>query len=102
VRESGKWRGHRKISKRGSGRVRRALYLAAVYSLMRSELAFGAYYRHLVEQGISKMRALMAAMRKMLTVAYRLLKSGGHYNAAKVWAAPPRQPAPLKEVPAAA
>jgi transposase len=103
VRESGKWRGQRKVSKRGSGRVRRALYLAAVHSLTLPDSAFAAYYRHLVGQGVSKMSALMAVMRKMLTVAYRLLKSGGHYDAAKVWAAPQPQPtATLKEAPAAA
>jgi transposase len=32
VRESGKWRGQRKVSKRGSGAVRRILYMAAVHS----------------------------------------------------------------------
>jgi len=45
------------------------------------------------------MSALMAVMRKMLGVAYRLLRSGGTYDPAKVWAAP--QPGP-KEAPAGA
>jgi transposase len=103
VRESGKWRGQRKVSKRGSGAVRRALYLAAVHCLTLPTSAFAAYYRHLIAQGVSKMSALMAVMRKMLTVAYRLLKSGSRYDAAKVWAAPQLQPAAtLKEAPAAA
>jgi hypothetical protein len=103
VRESGKWRGQRKVSKRGSGRVRRALYLAAVHSLTLPDSAFAAYYRHLVGQGVSKMSALMAVMRKMLTVAYRLLKNGGRYDATKVWAAPQPPPAvTLKETLAAA
>jgi transposase len=103
VRESGKWRGQRKVSKRGSGPVRRALYLAAVHSLTVPDSAFAAYYRHLIGRGVSKMSALMAVMRKMLTVAYRLLKSGGRYDATKVWAAPQPQPAAtLKEAPAAA
>jgi transposase len=65
----------------------RALYVAAVHSLTRSDSAFAAYYRHLVRRGVSKMSALMAVMRKMLTVAYRLLKSGGRYDATKVRAA---------------
>jgi hypothetical protein len=103
VRESGKWRGQRKVSKRGSGAVRRALYLAAVHCLTLPTSAFAAYYRHLMAQGLTKMSALMAVMRKMLTVAYRLLKSGGRYDPAKVWAAPQPQPATtLKEAPAAA
>jgi transposase len=84
VRESGKWRGERKISKRGSGEVRRLLYLAALRSIRIKGSAFGGYYRHLVEQGVAKMSAVMAVMRKMLVVAYRLLKSGGLYDPTKV------------------
>jgi hypothetical protein len=79
------------------------LYLAAVHSLTLPASAFAAYYRHRVEQGATKMSALMAVMRKLLTVAYRLLKSGGCYDAAKVGMAPQPQPAAtLKEAPAAA
>jgi len=92
VRQSGKWRGQRKVSKRGSGAVRRALYMAAVHSLTQEDSAFRAYYQHLVERGLAKMSALMAVMRKMLGVAYRLLRSGGPYDPTKVWAAP--QPPP--------
>ena len=33
VRQSGKWQGQVKLSKRGSGRVRRVLYLAALRSI---------------------------------------------------------------------
>lgn len=92
VRQSGKWRGQRKVSKRGSGAVRRSLYMAAVHCLTQPESAFRAYYMHLVEKGVTKMSALMAVMRKMLAVAYRLLRSGGSYDPAKVWAAPPPPP----------
>jgi hypothetical protein len=59
--------------------------------------AFGDYYRHLVEQGLSKMSALMAVMRKMLLVMYGLLKHGGVYDASKVWSDPERQPAATGE-----
>jgi transposase len=74
VRQSGKSRGQRKVSKRGSGAVRRILYLAAVHSLTLPGSSFRAYYQHLVDKGVAKMSALMAVMRKMLTVAYRLLR----------------------------
>jgi transposase len=69
VRQSGKWRGQRKVSKRGSGAVRRALYMAAVHSRTQGDSAFRAYYQHLVERGLPKMSAVMALMRKMLGVA---------------------------------
>jgi transposase len=102
VRQSGKWRGQRKLSKRGSGPVRRLLYLAAVRSLARRESAFGSYYRHLVGQGVGKMSALMAVMRKMVVGAYRLLKSGAVYDPHKVWAWAVPPPAPIPEARAAA
>jgi transposase len=101
VRQSGKWRGQRKLSKRGSGAVRRILYMAAVHSLTQPGSAFRAYYTHLVERGVGKMSALMAVMRKMLAVAYRLLRGGGSYDPTKVWAAPPPAPPP-QEVPVGA
>jgi transposase len=103
VRQSGKWKGQRKVSKRGSSLLRRALYMAALQSLRMNGSAFGAYYRHLVAQGVRKMSALMGVMRKMLLVAYGLLKSGARYDVAKVWADPERQPAATQqEAPAAA
>jgi transposase len=86
VRQSGKWRGQAKLSKRGSGAARRLLFLAALRSVGQPGSAFGAYYRHLVSTGRTKMAALMAVMRKMVLVAYRLLKSGGRYDPTKVWA----------------
>jgi transposase len=96
VRESGKWRGQRKVSKRGSGAVRRILYMAAVHSLTQQGSAFRGYYAHLVKRGVAKMSALMAVMRKMLGVAYRLLRDGGPYDPTKVWAgaAPLAAPTP--------
>src|SRR5919202_1860106 len=45
VRESGKYKGQRKLSKRGSGELRRTLYLAAMRCVRRTESAFGAYYQ---------------------------------------------------------
>ncbi len=86
VRESGKWKGKRKLSKRGSGALRRCLFLAALGSLRaRTGSAFGAYYRALEARGLRGYRALMAVMRKMLVVAYHLLKHGESYDPAKVW-----------------
>jgi transposase len=102
VRQSGNWQGKRKLSKRGSGRVRKVLYMAALYSVRRKGSAFGGYYRHLVGQGGSAGSALMAVMRKMVTIAYRLLRDGGCYDATKVWRDPSRPTAPTQEAPLAA
>ena len=86
VRESGKYKGQRKLSKRGSGELRRTLYLAAMRCVRRAGSAFGAYYQALEARGLKGNAALVAVMRKMLVVAYHLLKSGEPDDATKVWA----------------
>ncbi len=73
IKESGLWKGKAKLSKRGSGLLRRMLYLAALRSIHLEGSAFGAYYQPLVARGLKKGSALMAVMRKMLAVAAHLL-----------------------------
>jgi transposase len=97
VKQSGKWKGQLKLSKRGSGRVRRILYMAAMRSITLPASSFGAYYRRLVARGLKARDALMAVMRKMLVVAYHLLLTNETYDPAKVCAVagpPPRTPSP--------
>lgn len=84
VKESGKWRGQRKLSKRGSGRLRRILYLAAVRCVRLEDSPFGAYFHRLVARGLKRRVALMAVMRKMLAVAYHLLKTQEPFDPSKV------------------
>jgi len=88
VRQSGKWKGETKLSKRGSGRLRRLLYMTAIRCTRLRDSAFGHYYQRLVARGMKKMEALMAVMRKILLVAYRLLRTKEAYDPAKVCAAP--------------
>jgi hypothetical protein len=86
VKQSGKSRGQVKLSKRGSGRIRRILYMAVVRCIRLKDSAFGAYYHHLVARGRPRRAAMMAVMRKMLMVAYRLLKTKEAYDPTKVFA----------------
>jgi transposase len=86
VRESGKSKGQRKLSKRGSGELRRALYLAAMRCVRLPGSAFGAYYAALGARGLKGNAALVAVLRKMLVVAYRLIKSGDTDDPTKGWA----------------
>ena len=88
VRQSGKWKGQVKLSKRGSGRVRRVLYMTALRALKRQDSPFAAYYRRLVARGLKGCEALIAVMRKMLIVACHLLRSNDAYDPAKVCALP--------------
>ena len=86
IKESGFWKGKAKLSKRGSGHLRRVLYLAAVRSVRLEGSAFGAYYHRLVARGMKKGSALVAVMRKMLAVAAHVMKSGERYDPTKVCA----------------
>ncbi len=93
VKQSGKWKGKTKLSKRGSGLVRQVLYMTALSCLRRHNKtsAFRAYYDALVARGLKGKQALVALMRKLLAVACSLLKSGGIYDPVKVWAGNPVQ-----------
>jgi transposase len=88
VRQSGKWKGEAKLSKRGSGRLRRLLYMTAVRCIRLKDSAFGQYYHRLIARGMKKVEALMAVMRKMLLVAYHLLRTEETYDPRKVCVVP--------------
>jgi transposase len=84
VKQSGKWKGQTKLSKHGSGRVRRILYLAALRSIPLETSPFGAYYQRLVARGMKKGMAVVAVMRKMLMVAVHLIQTEESYDPGKV------------------
>lgn len=85
IKESGLWKGKAKLSKHGSGLLRRVLYMTALRCIHRKDSAFGAYYLRLVERGLKKSSALMAVMRKLLAVAAHLLMHEGEaYDPGKV------------------
>ena len=76
IRESGtSVRGRSRLSKMGSSRLRKSLYFPAITALRFNPLikAFGL---RLSAQGKSKMLIVGAAMRKLLHLAYGVLKSG--------------------------
>lgn len=88
IKQSGKWQGKAKLSKRGSGLVRRMLYMAALRCIWLPGSAFGIYYHRLVARGVRKKTALMAVMRKMLVVAASLLRTGEEYDPIRITPGP--------------
>ncbi|GHO54431.1 transposase [Ktedonobacter robiniae] len=48
IKESGLWKGKAKLSKRGSGLLRRVLSMTALRSIHREDSAFGVYYQRQV------------------------------------------------------
>ena len=84
VKQSGKWIGQTKLSKRGSGRVRRILHLAALRSIWLPGSPFGTYYHRLVDRGMKKGMAVTAVMRKLLIIAAHLIQTQQVYDPSKV------------------
>lgn len=68
-----------RISKKGSGRARRALYLAVLATISKDN-PFAAMYHALVERGKKKMVAIVAVMRKMLLVMRAVVISGKPFD----------------------
>jgi transposase len=63
-----------RLSKAGNARLRKALYLPAM-TAVRFNPIVAAFYARLVEAGKPKMCALGACMRKLVMIAYGVLKS---------------------------
>jgi transposase len=72
-------RGRTHLSKMGSARVRKALYMPAVASLKWNPLIQELYQR-LRQRGKHSMAALGAVMRKLLHLIYGVLKSGKPFS----------------------
>lgn len=68
------------IGKSGNRYIREALYMSAV-SASSHEPHIKAYYQHLInDNGLTKMQALCAVMRKMLLAIYGMLKENQPFN----------------------
>lgn len=72
-------RGKAKLSKKGSSRLRKALYWPAIVA-MRYNPVVRAFSQRLSERGKPRMVQIGAAMRKLLHLAYGVLKSGRPFD----------------------
>ena len=71
LRESGTYRGKRKLTKRGESELRRLLYCAAQPA--RCYPAFDAYYQRQLDKGLSKIAAKVILARKLARIAFALM-----------------------------
>ncbi len=78
VRESGQWRGRRKLTKKGDPEIRRRLFNAAMQA-RRSPL-WEPYYLALRQRGLSATAAFVALGRKLARVCFALLKNETEFN----------------------
>ncbi len=73
VRQSGRYTGKRKLTKRGEPELRRLLYCAAKPS--RSCPPFARYYQRQLDKGLSKTAANVILGRKLARIAFTLMRS---------------------------
>lgn len=78
IRESGKWKGKSRISKKGNSHIRRALYMPSLSAIQHSK-TYGAFYERLKEKKEIKLIAITAVQRKLLGLIYILWKNDTEY-----------------------
>jgi transposase len=78
-RQSGKWKGHTRLAKTGDALLRKALYLPALVAWRHNPL-IRAFCERLKAQGKNGKLIVGAAMRKLLVLAYGVLKSGQPFD----------------------
>jgi transposase len=83
VRQSGAFVGQQKLSKRGPGALRHALYLATVVAV-RCRPEWHTRYQRLLDRGRAKKEALTILSRALLKVLYHLLRTGATYDPARL------------------
>ena len=86
--ESGRYVGQKRLSKRGPGALRHALYMATLVAV-RFRPEWRARYQRLLDRGRAKKEALTILSRKLLKVLYHLLRTGASYDPACLNPAPP-------------
>ena len=79
LQNSGKHKGHVRISRVGSARLRAGLYMPAIASMTQNP-AIKALAQRLRARGKAGKQIVCAAMRKLLHIAYGVLKSGQPFD----------------------
>ena len=73
LRESGRFKGKRKLTKYGESEIRRLIYCAAKPS--RSYALFDKYYQRQIEKGLPKTAANIILGRKLARIAFALMRN---------------------------
>lgn len=78
VRDSGTYRGRRKLTKQGDPELRRLLFLAAMQACRSA--TWKPFYQRYLDRGLSKIQALVILARKLARVAFALLRQQAAYT----------------------
>ena len=82
-RQSGRYRGQTRLSKKGRVLLRKVLG-QAVFPLLRGDRLLGTYYAQKRAHGMCDLKAKVAAMRKLLVIVWAIARSGAAFDAARV------------------
>lgn len=74
IRESGRFKGKRKLTKQGEPEVRRLLFCASHPA--RHYHRFAAYYQRQLDKGLCKIAARVTLARKLARIAFTLMRNG--------------------------
>lgn len=77
--QSGQKKGYSRLSKRGNANIRKTLYFPAL-SAMQHNPHLKVFAQRLKGYGKAKMQVVVAVMRKLLVLAYTIMKSGQPYD----------------------
>jgi len=75
---SGKWKGQRRISKRGRSLIRKIFYYAAMQAIRKNGIMH-EYYTRLTGRGMKRMMALVAVSRKLLRIVHAIVRDDREY-----------------------
>jgi transposase len=75
---SGKWKGQRRISRRGRSLIRKILYYAAMQTIRKNGIMH-EYYTRLTGRGMKSMMALIAVSRKLLRIVHAIMRDDREY-----------------------
>lgn len=78
VRQSGRWQGRRKLTKKGDGEIRRLLFNAAMQA--RRNALWEPYYLRMRDRGLSSTAAFVALSRKLAKVCFALLQNNSQFD----------------------
>ena len=78
VKESGTYKGKRRLTKKGDPEIRRLLHTAAMAA--QSSATWAPFYQRCLQRGFSKIQALVALARKLARTAFALLKQQTLYR----------------------
>lgn len=79
-RESGTSTGKTKISKKGNGHIRRAMYMPALVAVRHNEKPAVDLYNRTIEKHGIKMKSYVAVQKKLLVLIYHIWKKNEKYD----------------------